>query len=186
MRIIAGKFKGRRLATPKGRNTRPTASKVREAVFNICGARFTNAVVADLFAGTGAFGLEAVSRGADFAVFIDSARPAIELIGKNIAACRAQERACVILWDAARNLTCLKRLGKQFDIVFADPPYGRGFLSGTLKNLACAESIAIGAVIILEHDLKEALIPPEGLAVVDQRRYGKTLVTFLEKIMTAS
>ncbi|NOY70005.1 MAG: 16S rRNA (guanine(966)-N(2))-methyltransferase RsmD [Deltaproteobacteria bacterium] len=185
MRIIAGKFKGRRLATPRGRNTRPTASKVREAVFNICGARCANAVVADLFAGTGAFGLEAVSRGADFAIFIDSARPAVDLIGKNIAVCRAQEKTCVILWDAARNLTCLKRLGKRFDIVFADPPYGSGFLSGTMKNLACAESIATGALIILEHDSHEAPIPPEGLVVVDQRRYGKTIVTFLEKTGTA-
>jgi len=181
MRIIAGRFKGRRLVSPRGRDTRPTAARVREAVFDICGRCCEHAVVADLFAGTGAFGLEALSRGADYSLFIDSSPASVSLVRKNISACRMEANTKVLLWDAARSLTCLERFDRQFTLIFADPPYGSGLVSKTLKNLSASRAVSAGARVILEHAAKEIVSLPENLVLVDRRRYGRTVVTFLEK-----
>jgi len=122
LRIIGGKFKGKKLLPLHGSATRPTAGMVREALFNICADRIRNARVLDLFAGTGAFGLEALSRGATAAVFIDSDKRAVELIRKNITACRATDAAMVFKCDAVSNLNCIGQPGYRFDLVFMDPP----------------------------------------------------------------
>lgn len=180
MRIIAGKCKGRKLLSLRGDSTRPTSAKVREAIFDILANRVEGARVLDLFAGTGAFGLEAISRGAVHAVFIDSERAAAELIRRNVSACRAEDAATVICWNILRNLNCLLRSGGNFDLVFMDPPYNRNAVVPTLENLVRTGTLAAGAAVIIEHSPEEALPGTvSGLSVTDQRKYGGTMVTFM-------
>jgi len=156
---------------------RPTADRLRESIFNIIGPRIRGKQVLDLFAGTGAMGIEALSRGAVHAVFIDNHPQALELIRRNISKVKAGERATVIPWDITRNLHCL-RDGSISDIIFMDPPYRRGLIPNTLNYLQ-AHTTGV-RMIVVEHDAKESLHDlPEGFLLEDQRRYGKTLVSFL-------
>ena len=180
MRIIAGKFKGRRLHAPAGRSIRPTADRIREAVFNILGGICRGRLVFDLFAGTGALGLEALSRGAEQVIFIDNRRAAINLIRRNIAACGCGASALVFFADVKKNLSCLKTVDRPADIVFMDPPYDSGLIRPALHHLHRGELIAPDARLIIEHSMDEA-VPDAGEAyrMDDQRRYGKTLVSFL-------
>ena len=184
MRIISGEFKGKKLASFKGNATRPTSDRVREALFNILGADIRNAAVLDLFAGTGALGLEALSRGASNAVFIDASASAIEVIQKNAAACKPENRARIMRWDIAKNLNCLQAGFAPFDLVFMDPPYNQNFIAPALNNLMEADVLNRSARIIIEHAASEAIpqdIPTLHLA--DQRIYGKTLVSFLSVVL---
>ena len=177
MRIIAGQFRGTRLQTPPGIDIRPTADRLRESIFNIIGPRIKGKRVLDLFAGTGAMGLEALSRGASHAVFIDNHPTALELIHRNISKVKIRERATVIRWDITRNLMCL-RGHTGSDIIFMDPPYRRGLIHSTLNQL---QSVETGVrTIVVEHAADESLDDlPDGFLLEDQRRYGKTLVSFL-------
>ena len=184
MRIIAGELKGKRLAAPRGCAVRPTSERTREAVFNILGDRVRGAVVLELFAGTGAFSIEALSRGAASAVMIERSREAIQLIGRNLAACRLAARARVIRWDIARSLDCLRPLPGTFDLVFADPPYGRGAIGPCLRHLVACGPLADGARLVIEHDSREA--PPAEsapLRLTDRRKYGKALVSFFTYVL---
>jgi 16S rRNA (guanine966-N2)-methyltransferase len=176
VRVIAGQFRGTRLHAPSGIDIRPTADRLRESIFNIVGPRIRGKRVLDLFAGTGAMGIEALSRGAIHAVFIDNHPQALDLIRRNIAKVRMAERATVITWDIARNLQCLHDRPVS-DIIFVDPPYGRGLIQKTLNNLQTVETGV--SMIVVEHDEKESLNDiPESFLLEDQRRYGKTLVSF--------
>ena len=180
MRIISGRYKGRKLTPVHGRDIRPTGGKVREAIFSILAKDIPHARVLDLFAGTGAFGLEALSRGAGRAVFIESDDRAIAAIKKNIRLCGAEKRAQCIKWDITRDLNCIRTLRPGFDLVFMDPPYYGDFIAAALKNLKQSNGLEDGAVIVLEHSAKTALPgihPP--FYVADRRKYGKSLVTFL-------
>ena len=179
MRIIAGTHKGRKLFSLPGKETRPTSGKVREAIFSICTGRVADANVLDLFAGTGAFGLEAISRGATTAVFVDSDRQGIEVIRKNIAACGTGDKTHVCCTDIQAGLNPVAATGISFDIVFMDPPYKSRAVRPTLENLARTPVMKKGAIIIVEHGPYEE-IPTDitGMDVIDRRKYGKTLVTF--------
>ena len=133
MRIISGRLKGRKLKSVRGARTRPTADRVRESLFNILGPESVrDAVVLDLFAGTGALGIEALSRGAARAVFVEKAQPAVTVLKSNLAACELTQTARVIQWDILKNLNCLKHCEKPFTLVFLDPPYDRGMVKTTL------------------------------------------------------
>lgn len=181
MRIIAGNWKGTHLHPPTGTAIRPTADRLREAIFNIVGGQIRGKRVLDLFAGTGAMGLEALSRGAAHATFIDHSFKALALVRRNIAKVHAGARTVVIRWDIARNLHCLDGHG-VFDWVFIDPPYGRGFVGRTLANVAAADFEC--RRIVVEHAAKDGIIPfPAGLRLADQRQYGKTLVSFLSPMV---
>jgi 16S rRNA (guanine966-N2)-methyltransferase len=184
MRIISGEFKGRKLASLQGTATRPTSDRVRESIFNILASNITNAAVLDLFAGTGALGLEALSRGADKAVFIDSSASAVQIIQKNIIACKAEDRARIIRWDIVKNLNCLPSDTLALDLVFMDPPYNKNFILPALKKLMQQNVLKDGAAIIIEHAAAET-IPKDlpGLSLADHRRYGKTLVSFLTVVL---
>ncbi|MDZ7833738.1 MAG: 16S rRNA (guanine(966)-N(2))-methyltransferase RsmD [Desulfobacterales bacterium] len=180
MRIISGLYKGRKLMPVRGKEIRPTGGKVREAIFSILARDIAHARILDLFAGTGAFGLEALSRGAARAVFIESDDRAIAAIKKNIRLCRAEKQAQCIKWDITRDLNCIRSLRPGFDVAFMDPPYQGDFIAPALKNLAESNGLENGAVIAIEHSAKAPLPeihPP--FYVTDRRRYGKTLVTFL-------
>ena len=184
MRIIGGKFKGKKLVSLTGNATRPTADRVRESIFNIMASDIENAAVLDLFAGTGALGLESLSRGAARTVFIDASTPAIKIIQKNVSACGADARARIIRWDITRNLKCLEAEPCAIDLVFMDPPYNKNFIMPALKNLIKSGALKKSARIVIEHSAEETL--PEdlmGLHLADRRIYGKTLVSFLSVML---
>ena len=122
MRIIAGQYRGQRLKAPKGPQTRPTASRLREALFNICQNRIERARFLDLYAGSGAMGFEALSRGAESAVFIDAHKEAIQCIEANAASLQVQSQIQVFRGEAIATLAWLEKQGDPFDIIYADPP----------------------------------------------------------------
>lgn len=180
IRIIGGDLKRRRLATAPDRSIRPTGDRIREAIFNIIGARVRGAVVLDLFAGTGALAIEALSRGAAAAVLIDHHRLSLNLIHRNLRACGLESRGRVVQWDITGNLNCLASQHPRFNLVFMDPPYGRDLVAPALEHLQRSGALAPHARLMVEHGAQESLVDmPDDFALADQRRYGKTLVSFL-------
>ena len=185
MRIIGGKFKGRRLFSVKGFNVRPTKDKHRESIFNMISSYLADAVVLDLFAGTGALGIEALSRGARFAVFIDSYPQSLSVILKNIQNCQLESRTKILRWNILKNLNCLKPY--CFDLVLMDPPYDIGAVYQSLLNLERCGCLKNEAVIVVEHSLDEP--SPDNLKsfrLFDRRKYGKTLVSFFNFMLIES
>ncbi len=172
MRVIAGTYKGRRLQAPPGLDTRPTSDRVREALFSILGARVEHARVLDLFAGSGALGIEALSRGAREATFVDSAAPAIRAIGANLEAVGAD--AVVVRAEARRFLGGASRSARQYDLLFLDPPYRLAASLGSELSEALAAVLAPGAAVIAESDRRTPL--EVDLPLEDERRYGDTLI----------
>jgi 16S rRNA (guanine966-N2)-methyltransferase len=184
LRVIAGEFKGRRLRTVAGLRTRPTAERTREAIFNILGPTVRQAHLLDLFAGTGAFGIEGLSRGAASAVFIEVDREASNVLIGNLQACGLAGRTRVLRWNAARKLNCLRHHEPKFQLVFMDPPYGRGLVAPALSHLHTSGCVADGARLVIEHDVNDLLPEPaEPYRLQDQRRYGRTLVSFLAYVL---
>ncbi|MDE1906021.1 MAG: 16S rRNA (guanine(966)-N(2))-methyltransferase RsmD [Rhodospirillales bacterium] len=171
MKIIAGRWKGRALAVPEGLDTRPTNIRARQAVFDILAhapwCELQNAKVLDVFAGTGAYGLEALSRGAATATFIEVSSPALAVLKTNIAACKA-EAARVVAADALNPPA-----GSPHDLVFLDPPYGKALLTPALEALGAKGWIAPGAVIVAELGPSEMLDVAE---VLTERAHGKARV----------
>jgi 16S rRNA (guanine966-N2)-methyltransferase len=184
LRVIAGELKGRKLRTIPGLKTRPTADRTREAIFNILGPTVCGAHVIDVFAGTGAFGIEALSRGAASAVFIEIGREALGVLDGNIHTCGLAGRVSVFRWDASRNLNCLGQQEPKFDLAFLDPPYRRGLVTPALSNLHAAHCLATGALLVVEHGADDPF-PEPGVPYLlrDRRRYGKTLVSFLNYVL---
>jgi len=177
LRIVAGTARGRRLKTPRGQAIRPTADRAREALFNILGQRVQGARVADLFAGTGALGLEALSRGAAEAVFVDWQPAALDLIRENINLCGFSDRSRVLKRDLRKGLFCLRESGGPtgFDLVFLDPPYGRDLAEKSVVELGQGAIVAAGGLVIAEEESRAALPGRCGeLQLVDVRRYGDT------------
>ncbi len=186
MRIISGKHKGRRLELPKeaGNAIRPTSDFAREAIFNILahgkaglnGHTFDGKNVLDVFCGTGAFGLEALSRGAARVLFIDQAREALTAARYNAE--RIQEMAAVdfMLADATK----LGKARKAYDLVFLDPPYFSKLIAPSLKSLHEGGWLAPDSVIVVEHDVKEEIALPPEFKSVDVRRYGRAVVELIK------
>ena len=185
MRIVAGKFRGKQLLSPDDDSIRPTADRVRESVFNILGSRFGPTFdglrVLDLFAGTGAMGLEALSRGAERASFIETERSAAEAIKKNIAACREQPRAQLFVNDALKPPRVALNWGPAA-LVFLDPPYGKDLLVPALNALCEAGWIAPEALLVAEMHRKDAFAAPEGFELLDDREYGKARFVLLRHL----
>lgn len=182
MRIIGGESRGRAIRLPGGCRIRPTADRVKEALFNILGPLDGKSFI-DLFAGCGNVGLEALSRGACRSVFVEKDFRLIEAIKKNLCLLGFEVRAEVIAADVETGMRRLQKKGERFDLLFADPPYQEGFLEEILNWLEGAELLTENGTIILQHSLREPLNPSVNrpLLVTDQRRYGDTLLTFLEK-----
>jgi 16S rRNA (guanine966-N2)-methyltransferase len=180
LRIISGRFKGKKLHSVPGLTIRPTADRLRETIFNILSHGVLNTRVLDLFAGTGALGMEALSRGADSSVFVDNNPKALSVIRQNIISCSFDKQAHVIKWDIKKNLNCLKPLDTAFDLVFMDPPYHRGMVEPALLNLGQTGCLEKGARIVVEHSHLEPIPDPVFMfEIQDRRKYGKTLVSFL-------
>ncbi len=181
LKVIGGELKGRPLASPRGYAVRPTAGRVREAIFNILHFYIEQTIVLDLFAGTGAMGIEALSRGAGRALFIDNNRSVLTVIKRNIRTCGLEAVTETHQQDATGNLTGLSLRGLVFDLVFMDPPYGQEAVRPALAALAASGSLKPGSRIVVEHSPKEPIYDEIGrYKQRDQRRYGKTLVSFLE------
>lgn len=178
MRIVAGSARGRPLKGPKGPGIRPTADRVRETLFNVLGQYLEGGCVLDLFAGTGALAFEALSRGAERAVLVDSGREALGLIRENAAALGFEARAEVIASDALRAVDRLGGEGRRFALVFADPPYAKKAIAELLQGIDRADLLEADGTVILEHGKHEPVPEREGrLAQVDQRAFGETRVT---------
>lgn len=180
MRVIAGIAKGRRLAPPRSSEIRPVLDQVKEAVFNIL-FEVKGLQVLDLFAGTGAMGIEALSRGAARAVFVDNSPEAVELVRKNLQLCDFETRGEIAALTAGKAINILSKQGRAFDLIFVDPPYQRRFVGKTLSKLAESPLCHPQTQIIVEHHPKEPIPPIEGLFLTDQRKYGQTLISIIKK-----
>jgi len=178
LRIIGGRLKGRRLTGVKGQ-IRPTADRVREAIFNILGPEVIDSLVLDLFAGTGALGIEALSRGARNAVFVEKHPSALQVLRRNLAQCGLDELSRVLPLATEKALPRLAAAGKHFSLIFLDPPYGHGLAAANLLLLDKINLLASGGQIVVEHSRLEALAEAyHYLKRTDQRRYGATMVSF--------
>lgn len=181
MRIIAGRFKGHRLQSPRGRDVRPTADRVRESIFNLLATRtfIDDAVVLDAFCGTGAFGLEAISRGAGSAVFVDTSRDALTIAAQNAAALGVEDRCLFLLRDAIRYLRNSK---STFDLIFADPPYTFEHVEA-IPPLA-AKVLNPTGLFVLEHDKRQRF--DDEPSKIESRSYGRTIVTIFRASTTSA
>lgn len=182
MRIVGGEFRGRPLAVPRSDAVRPTSERTREAVFNVLAHRHERCLdggrVLDLFAGTGALGLEALSRGASFCLFVEEAAAARALIRANVESLGLQGRTKIFRRDATR----LGEAGTMapFDLVFADPPYSRGLADAALRAARAGGWLAPGALCVVEEAASAPFEAGAGFAVVETRRYGDSLVRYME------
>lgn len=178
MRIISGTARGRKLAEFKGSSIRPTSDRVREAVFSMLNSRLgsmNGCCVLDLFAGTGAMGLEALSRGAKLTVFMDQSKDSINLIRKNATTTRLIERAEIIQSDISQGIG---RQSRQFDLIYMDPPYHNQEIAGLIQLLAEKALLKQGGILCVETDsatpLPEMIAP---LVQIDRKKYGSTSVS---------
>ncbi len=177
MRVIAGALGGRPLVAPKGHATRPTSDRVREALFSVLGDVSATSVL-DLYAGTGALGIEALSRGASHAVFVENARPALEALRKNIASLGLASSAVVVATPVARAIRGLSGYN-PFDLVFVDPPYvDLAEAAEAIEQLVDLGRCSERACVVLEHAARDAAPELKGLLREDTRRYGDTSLTF--------
>jgi 16S rRNA (guanine966-N2)-methyltransferase len=185
VRIVGGVHRGRRLIVPSGEAVRPTSERAREALFNILshggfaaeGSPFAGRPVLDAFAGTGAFGLEALSRGASAAAFIESGRESLAALRRNIAALGEQDRAHVVAGDATKP----PRPPFAAAVAFLDPPYGSGLAASALAALAAGGWLRPDALAVVEFAASERLQPPPGFSIVDERTYGVARLVFLRR-----
>ena len=178
MRIVGGRLRGRALKGPSSQAVRPTSDRLREAIFNILAHGYDNTVenarVIDLFAGTGALGLEAVSRGARFALFVDEGSEARALLRENVEALglggltRIFRRDATKLGDAPA--------GEKFDLAFLDPPYGKGLAPRALRALIEGRWLTDGALCVIEEAADEEIVLPAGVELLDRRTYGDTQI----------
>lgn len=181
MRVVAGECKGRKLSVLPGRDTRPTTDRVREALFSSLGDKVVGARVLDLFAGTGALGIEALSRGAVFSIFVEKSKSAFDIVGKNISSCGFGSKSRVVLGEAIRALSKLKGEGAQFDLIFLDPPYKSNLLTAVFNRLADSELLAERGTVIAEHSSGMELSIPEGLQKIATKSYAGAALTFVAR-----
>lgn len=181
MRIISGKARGTKLYTLEGMNTRPTLDRVKESIFNIIQNEIDGAKVLDLFAGSGAIGLEFLSRGAKEAVLCDKSKEAIEVIRKNINKIHMEEKTKVFNTDFE---TCLEKIkNQQFDIIYLDPPYATNYIVKSVKKIIEFGIITKDSTIIIETDDEKRILKEiENLEIeiVDKRKYGRATIIFLK------
>ena len=178
LKITGGRLRGRVMKAPPGLATRPTGAKMRQALFNILGLRVADARVADLYAGSGALGLEALSRGAASCLFVEKSRPAAGHIQANLTTLDLTEQGRVLAAGLGAAVGALKAAA-PFDLVLADPPYGKGQVARLLELAAQGWLLAPDGLLIIEHSPREAPGAFGGLEIHDHRRYGQSELSFL-------
>jgi 16S rRNA (guanine966-N2)-methyltransferase len=181
LRITGGRLRGRRLAALKGREIRPTSDRVREALFSMVGQDLSGISVMDLFAGTGALGIEALSRGAQSAVFVDKSSRAVGLIRRNVTICGLEEASRTVRWDLTKGLPAQSTPPEgPFRLVFMDPPYGLGLTGPVLDSLGSSGILAPGALVIAETGSGDPLhVPEKFFSLLQSRTYGDTGIHLL-------
>jgi 16S rRNA (guanine(966)-N(2))-methyltransferase RsmD len=182
MRVIGGKAKGRRLKVPKGRTLRPTAARVKEALFNILPHDLSGLETLDLFAGTGNMTLEALSRGAAAATLVEVSTEGSRVIRENVKRLGVADRCRLLSMPVARALRHLDRQREIFDLIFIDPPYGQQWVERTLAIIAQSSLLRAPGVIVAEHSVRDPVGDRYGdLVLCDRRRYGDTVLSFFRR-----
>ncbi|WP_024834096.1 16S rRNA (guanine(966)-N(2))-methyltransferase RsmD [Ruminiclostridium josui] len=182
LRVISGSAKGLKLLTLEGMNTRPTTDRVKENLFNIIAPYIYGSNVLDLFAGTGSLGIEALSRGANSAVFCDQNKQSIDIINRNLQHTKLMDKSEVFLGEAQLILKKLSQLSKKFDIIFLDPPYKKEIVPGILQDLEKYGVLDEKVLISVETDIEDQLPQEIGTLLVSRQQiYGKAKLTFYKR-----
>ena len=179
MRVIAGQAKGRELVAPKGMRVRPTSDRVRQSLMDILAPWTVGRVWLDLFAGTGAVGIEALSRGARRVVFVENDRRALSALEANLRRTGLMDGADVRRLSVAQALPALAAEGWSFDVIFADPPYERGLVDETVSRVGSMSLLAPGGLLVVQHSSRERPVAPSGWRVVREASFGETVLSFL-------
>lgn len=189
MRVITGAAKGRPLKTVKGRDIRPTTDRVKESLFNVIGPRVAGADFLDLFAGSGAVGIEALSRGAASCVFVELMTQHLKVVEENLAATGLQERAQLLRRDARAAVADLDKRDSRFDLIFVDPPYAQALVEQALNSITEYRLLKPGGWVICEHHKKDSVpdqvtCPGEagGLARFRELKFGETTLSLYQQI----
>lgn len=182
MRVITGSAKGLRLKAPRGWSTRPTGDRVKEALFSILGSHVVEARVLDLFAGTGNLGIEALSRGAATALFVDTSAECSKIIRENLMHTRLVEGGEVWRRDCIGALRQLIAAEQMFELIFCDPPYNKGFVAQVLELVDTSAVLRAQGVLVFEHSAHEPLVATKSLQCFRQQTYGETRVSFLRRV----
>ncbi len=179
MRVISGDRKGHRIGAGKRAGLRPTSDRAKESIFNVLRGEVMGKRILDLFAGAGSLGIEALSRGAEQVTFVDASLRSINVLRENLDNLNLKDRSKVIRSDAVK---ALGKLEQSFHLIFADPPYLKGFAQRIISRIAQSEVLSIGGILILEHHKKETFsYPEEHLSLLKQKKFGDTVITFLQK-----
>lgn len=175
MRIIAGELKGRKLFTPNDSKIRPTSDKVKESIFNMIAEYLEEAVVVDLFSGTGNLGLESISRGVTRCYFGDKSRDSITLTNRNIDYCNVKDKGISIIGDFEK---VLHKIPEKVDIIFLDPPYKLGLMNRCFTTISDLSIVSAGGIIVAEHDANE-LMPEKvyDFYKIKEKKYGTIVIT---------
>lgn len=180
MRVITGKARGVVLKTPEGLTTRPTADRVKEAMFSILQFELPGKRVLDLFGGTGQLGIEALSRGASSAVFVDAGESACKLIRENLRRTKLEDQAKVVRSDYLQFLSSTR---EKFDIILLDPPYAEVFLENSIKRISEIDILQTDGIIVTERPVEKSLdLQIDGFSRSKDYKYGKTLITIFRKL----
>lgn len=178
VRVISGSARGLKLNTPGDDRVRPTTDRVKESMFNIVQDWVYDSQVLDLFAGSGALGIEALSRGASQAVFCDNSLDSIKIIKSNIEKARVADRSQIVSGDFKRCLRDMEAKNQSFDMIFVDPPYYKGLFEEVLDTIRSCKILKKDGIVIVEHDAKRPIGQVEGLEVYKEKKYGITMLTF--------
>src|SRR5688572_8681725 len=182
MRIIGGELGGRRLRAPAGLSTRPTSDRLREALFNILGVEVEGSRFLDLFAGSGAVGIEALSRGAELAVFVESSRRALEVLEDNLHACELVDRARIVPKNAVSALRLFETSGDRFEIAYVDPPYDAELYARVLYGLGRSAILVPDGIVVAERRSNAHLMPEYGmLRNYRDVRHGDSTLSFFRQ-----
>ena len=179
MRVIAGKAKGHKLKTLQGLQTRPTTDRIKETLFNIISFDLVQCDFLDLFAGRGAIGIEALSRGAKQCVFVEKQKEACHMIQQNLKHTKLEQNAVLLQKDVSEAISFLQREKKAFDIIFLDPPYQGDLAETVLQEIAKARLLKKNGYIIWERSAKRDALSIEGFTVIKEKMYKTTAMTFL-------
>ncbi|MFC1548593.1 16S rRNA (guanine(966)-N(2))-methyltransferase RsmD [Candidatus Omnitrophota bacterium] len=182
MRIIAGEFRGRKIEQPPLETTRPTKDRIREAVFNVIAEKVPDSAVLDLYAGSGAYGLEALSRGAERAVFVENDGQCAKTVQENIQTLEVEDRTAVIQKDVEKYTELLGQNKEKFDLIFSDPPYNRGLVKKTLIIINHYDILNPSGMLVIEHHTAEGVPEAEGdVSIFKQKTYKDIAISIFHK-----
>ncbi|MBQ3225976.1 MAG: 16S rRNA (guanine(966)-N(2))-methyltransferase RsmD [Clostridia bacterium] len=179
MRVISGTARGRKLVSPDGDSVRPTLDRVKESIFNMLSFSIADASVLDLFAGSGALGIEALSRGAKSAVFVDKSVASLSIVRQNLQLTHLEDKAICIQSDFASYLSSAK---DAFNLIFLDPPYAAGFMESALALIKERKLLSEDGIILCESDSGDEFVPSEAFSVYRNKKYGKARILLMKEL----